>query len=66
MFGAEQADVHAILGGERPFLFPDAEIPENHIQNVLDIDTAGQAAERGSRGAQLLRHEVVVRRQARR
>ena len=38
-------------------LFANAEIPEDHIQEILDIDPARNPAQRPRRQAQVLRHE---------
>ena len=35
-------------------LFADAEVAKNHVQDILDIDPAGEAAERAGGEAQLL------------
>ena len=43
-------------------LFPDAEIPENNIQNILDINPANKASERMCGGADLLGEKVLARR----
>ena len=55
MFADEQRAVsretrrkHFEHGAEHPArraLFADTEIPEDHIQNILDIDTAGELAQ---------------------
>ena len=39
-------------------LFSDAEIPENDIQNVLDIDPSGQAAQGAGGQAQIFGHQL--------
>lgn len=43
-------------------LFADAEIPEYHFQNVLDINAAGEAAKGVGRGTQLLGKKIFLRR----
>src|SRR4249920_1179893 len=35
-------------------LFPDTEVPENHVEDILNIDSARQAPKRTSRDMQLL------------
>jgi hypothetical protein len=42
-----------------PNLFADAEIAENHIQNVLDVDPAGEAPQRPRRQPDLLGDEFL-------
>ena len=44
---------------QRPRLFADAEIAKNHLQNVLDIDSAGQAAQGLGGEPQLLGDDVL-------
>lgn len=55
--GAGRRETTCCHGGPLPHggeLFPDAEIAENHVQDILDIDPAGEPPE-GARGdAQLL------------
>jgi hypothetical protein len=41
-------------------LFADAEIPEDHVEDVLDVDPAGQLAQGGGSEAQLLGHQVFT------
>ena len=41
-------------------LFADAEIAENRVQDILDIDPSGQAAERASGDAQLFGQQVLA------
>ena len=49
------------LGPEHPgWLFADAEVAENHVQDVLDIDPAGQAPERAGGDAQLLGQQILA------
>ena len=38
-------------------LFPDAEIPEDHVQDVLDVDLTGEAAERAAGQPELFGHQ---------
>ena len=42
---------------------PDAEIPENDIQQILDIDPTGDPAQRPGGGAE---HDAVLRQRAKR
>ena len=42
-------------------LFADAEIPENHVQDVLDVDPADQPPERVSRQPQFLGDQFLAR-----
>lgn len=37
-------------------LFTDAKIPEDHVEDVLDVDPAGEASQAGGSEPQLLRH----------
>lgn len=41
-------------------LFADAKVAENDVQHVLDVDAAGEAAERRGRGPQLLGQQVLL------
>ena len=41
-------------------LFADAEIAEDDVENVLDIDAAGQTSERLAGGAQLLGQQILA------
>src|SRR5664279_900979 len=41
-------------------LFADAEVPENHVQDILDIDPAGEAPKRAGGDAQLLRQQILA------
>jgi hypothetical protein len=41
-------------------LFPNAEVAENHVENVFDIDAAGEAPERERRQAQFLGQDIVA------
>src|SRR5215510_145764 len=41
-------------------LLADTEIPEDHVQNILDVDTAEQLAECSGREPQLLRHDLLA------
>ena len=41
-------------------LFANAEVAEYHVQNVLDIDPAGEAAERPGRKPQLFGQQVLL------
>src|SRR6478672_5494782 len=41
-------------------LFSDAEVSENHIQNILDIDPAEQASQGVGRGPQILRGKFLA------
>ena len=51
----------------RPFnLFADAEVPEDHIENILDIDPASKPAKGSGGGAKLLGHQVLLTGEARR
>ena len=45
--------------------FPDAEVPENHVENILDVHAAGEAAERAGGEAELLGEDIFARRFAR-
>ena len=38
---------------KHPPLFPNTEIPENHIQQIFDIDAAGDAGEGAGGAAQV-------------
>ena len=42
--------------------FPDAEVAEDDVQNVLDVDPAGQAAESVGGNAEFLSEEVFGKR----
>ena len=46
-------------------LFPDAEIAKNRIQNILDVDPAGQPAHILGRRAQRFRHQFQMIRRLR-
>jgi hypothetical protein len=53
----------AAPGPEHPVrLFPDAKVAENHVQDVLDIDPAGEAAKRAGSNAQLLGQQILAAR----
>src|SRR5215468_2870114 len=39
---------------------PDAEFPEDHVENILDIDAPEQPAERIGRQSQILRGELLA------
>ena len=41
-------------------LFADAEVAENHVQNILDIDPAGQTAQGTGREPQLLGQQILT------
>ena len=41
-------------------LFADAEVAEDHVQDVLDIDPAGEAPERAGGDAQLLGQQILT------
>src|SRR6185312_8815274 len=41
-------------------LFPNAEVAEDHVENILDVDPAGQLAECMRRGPELLGHQVLA------
>ena len=41
-------------------LFADAKVAENHVQDVLDIDPAGQPAERAGGDPQLLGQQILA------
>ncbi len=40
--------------------FPDAELPEDHVQQILDVDPAGQPAQRAGGEAELLGDDVLA------
>ena len=42
-------------------LLADAEIAEDHVENILDVDTAGQPPQRMRRQPQLLGHQFLTR-----
>src|SRR5690606_9761671 len=42
---AHGGNVSRETSSRRPALLPDAEIPENDVKQVLDVDPAGEAAE---------------------
>ena len=44
----------------RDRLFADAEVAEDHVQDVLDVDPAGQAAERLAGEPQLLGQQIFA------
>src|ERR1700716_3532650 len=39
-------------------LFADAEIPKDHVENILDIDATKKLAQSARRQPQLLRHDL--------
>ncbi len=41
-------------------LFADAEVAENHVQNILDIDPAGEPPERAGGDPQLLGQQILA------
>ena len=41
-------------------LFTDAEVAEDHVQHVLDVNPSGEPAERPCRQAQFFRDQVFV------
>ena len=41
-------------------LFADAEVAENHIQDLLDIDPTGEAPERAGGDPQLLGQQILM------
>src|SRR3982074_2213862 len=49
-------------GANSPVLLANAEVPEDHIQNILDVDPAGEAAQSARRKAQLLGDDILARR----
>ena len=52
---------HSASGaGSCETVFADAEVAEDHVQNVLDVDPAGQPAERVRGDAQLLGQQILA------
>jgi hypothetical protein len=45
-------------------LLPDAEIAEDHVENILDVDPPGETAKGSGGGPQLLRHQILLAGQA--
>lgn len=41
-------------------LFPDTELPKNHLQDILDINAPGQSAERAGGQAQFFRQDFLA------
>ena len=60
--------IHGLSRSRRPqlddakgwHLFADAKVAENHVQDILDIDPAGQPAKRAGGDAQLLGQQVLA------
>ena len=59
-----RASIQAAMSS-RASLFADAEVAEDHVQNILDIDPAGQPPERMGGDAQLFGQQILAGRRRR-